>query len=93
MSPVMKKPQPQQHSKDYSVTTSLDMESKDQFGIMNKLKVAIQRKYEIIEMVGNGSYGTVMKAKDKVTGVQVALKVMKSQPKMEYEIIKLLREL
>lgn len=89
----MKKPQPQQHSKDYSVTTSLDMESKDQFGIMNKLKVAIQRKYEIIEMVGNGSYGTVMKAKDKVTGVQVALKVMKSQPKMEYEIIKLLREL
>ena len=91
MSPVMKKPTGQ--SKEISVTTSLDMEAKDQFGIMNKLKNAIQKKYEIIEMVGNGSYGTVMKAKDKHTGVTVALKVMKSQPKMEYEIIKLLREL
>jgi mitogen-activated protein kinase 1/3 len=60
---------------------------------MNKLKNAIEKKYEIIEMVGNGSYGTVMKAKDLKTGENVALKVMKSQPKMEYEIIKLLREL
>lgn len=69
------------------------MEAKDQYGVMNKLKIAIQKKYEIIEMVGNGSYGTVMKAKNKTTSELVALKVMKSQPKMEYEIIKLLREL
>jgi serine/threonine protein kinase len=60
---------------------------------MQKLNVAIGKKYEILEMVGNGSYGTVMKAKDKKTEALVALKVMKSQPKMEYEIIKLLREL
>ena len=69
------------------------MDAKDQYGIMNKLNYAIKRKYEVIEMVGNGSYGTVMKAKCLKTGDLVALKVMKSQPKMEYEIIKLLREI
>jgi serine/threonine protein kinase len=60
---------------------------------MLKLNREISKKYEVIEMVGNGSYGTVMKAKCHKTGIFVALKVMKSQPKMEYEIIKLLREL
>lgn len=91
MSPVMKKPK--QQSNQQSVDGSMDMEAKDQYGIINKLKVAIQRKYDIVEMVGNGSYGTVMKAKNRLTEELVALKIMKSQPKMEYEIIKLLREL
>jgi len=54
------------------------MEAKDQFGIMHKLNTEISKKYEVIEMVGNGSYGTVMKAKSHNTGQFVALKVMKS---------------
>jgi len=45
---------------------------------MNKLNLSISRKYEIIEMVGNGSYGTVLKAKNHTNGNIVALKVMKS---------------
>ena len=32
---------------------------KDEFGITRKLRVAINRKYEVIEVVGNGSYGCV----------------------------------
>ena len=44
-------------------------------------------------MVGNGSYGCVSQGKCKSTGRTVALKIMKNQAVMEYEIIKLLREL
>lgn len=44
-------------------------------------------------MVGNGSYGCVSQGKCKKTGRTVALKIMKNQAVMEYEIIKLLREL
>jgi serine/threonine protein kinase len=54
------------------------LEAKDSYGIMKKLNIAISKKYEVVEMVGNGSYGTVMKAKDKKTDTLVALKVMKS---------------
>ena len=43
-------------------------------------------------MLGNGSYGVVSKAKCLKTGREFALKIMKNEPKMEYEVIKLLRE-
>ena len=66
---------------------------KDDFGITKKLRVAIDKKYEVIELVGNGSYGCVSQGKCKKTGRIVAMKIMKNQATMEYEIIKLLREL
>jgi serine/threonine protein kinase len=47
----------------------------------------------VVEVVGNGSYGVVSKAQCKKTGGFVALKIMKNKPKMEYEIIKVVREL
>ena len=34
-----------------------DGDSKDEFGITRKLRVAINKKYEVIEIIGNGSYG------------------------------------
>ena len=43
-------------------------------------------------MIGNGSYGCVSQGKCKTTGRIVAMKIMKSEAVMEYEIIKLLRE-
>lgn len=73
--------------------TDKDGNEKDEFGIIKKLRNAITKRYEIVELIGNGSYGVVSKGKCKVTGRSVALKILKSQPKMEYEIIKLLREL
>ena len=65
---------------------------KDEYGITKKLRVAINKKYEVVEVIGNGSYGCVSQAKCKVTGKTVAMKIMKSEAVMEYEIIKLLRE-
>ena len=44
-------------------------------------------------MIGNGSYGFVAKGKCKRTKELVAIKIMKNETKLEYEIIKLLREL
>lgn len=67
MSPVMKSKSGQNKPHEEINDSSSDLEAKDSFGIMHKLKIAITRKYEIIEMVGNGSYGTVMKAKNRQT--------------------------
>ena len=34
-------------------------DAKDEYGITRKLRSAINKKYEVIEVVGNGSYGCV----------------------------------
>ena len=68
------------------------VDEKDEYGITKKLRLAINKKYEVVEVIGNGSYGCVSQAKCKVTGKTVAMKIMKSEAVMEYEIIKLLRE-
>ena len=51
---------------------------KDEFGITAKLRRAIYKKYDVIELVGNGSYGCVSQAKCRITGKMVALKIMKN---------------
>ena len=33
--------------------------TKDEFGITTKLSSAINQKYEVLELIGNGSYGCV----------------------------------
>jgi len=53
----------------------------------------IENKYEIIKLVGKGSYGKVSKAKCKQTGKFVALKVLKYKHKSDYDLIKVLREI
>ena len=57
------------------------------------LRQAIEKKYEILELLGKGSYGYVSKGKCKTSGRQVALKVMEAQTNTEYDKIKLLREI
>ena len=66
---------------------------KDEYGIMKKLKSEIEKKYEVISLIGKGSYGCVSKALCIETGRKVALKIMKNTTVTEYEIIKLLREI
>jgi len=61
--------------------------------MIKSLRKRIEKKYEVIKLIGKGSYGCVSKGKCKATGRFVALKVMKNQTKTEYEIIKLLREI
>lgn len=34
-------------------------------------------KYDLIEMIGNGSYGKVFRAKEKATGKSIAVKLIK----------------
>ena len=70
-----------------------DEESKDEFGIMKKLKTEIVKKYELVSLIGKGSYGCVSKAVCLESGRKVALKIMKNTTVTEYEIIKLLREI
>ena len=57
------------------------------------MRQAIEKKYEILELLGKGSYGYVSKGKCKTSGRQVALKVMEAQTNTEYDKIKLLREI
>lgn len=66
---------------------------KDPLGLLPSLRYAIEQQYELVEMIGNGSYGFVAKGKCKRTKELVAIKIMKNETKLEYEIIKLLREL
>jgi len=58
-----------------------------------QLKVVVDASYELLELIGNGSYGFVAKGKCRKSGRMIAIKIMKSETKLEYEIIKLLREL
>jgi serine/threonine protein kinase len=70
-----------------------DPKQKDQFGATKALRYAINRHYEIIEVLGKGSYGCVSKARCKNTGRIVALKIMENQTDTEYDTIKLVREI
>ena len=51
---------------------------KDKFGATKALRNAIEQKYEIMEFVGKGSYGSVSKGKCKLTGRIVAIKIMEN---------------
>ena len=53
----------------------------------------INQKYEISELIGSGSYGSVYKGICRNTGRHVALKIMQDQAKSEYDCIKILREI
>ncbi len=44
--------------------------------MMPNMRKAIEEKYEIIQVIGKGSYGCVSKAKCKKTQREVALKVI-----------------
>ena len=68
-------------------------EPRDKFGTTKALRDAIELKYEMVEVIGKGSYGCVSIGKCKVTGQIVALKVMVDQTSTEYEITKVLREI
>ena len=55
----------------------------------------INSKYVVSEFsfIGKGSYGTVQKGKCRVTGRPVALKIIENRSDIEYDCIKLLREI
>ena len=56
--------------------TKKQNESKDQYGATIALRETINQKYDIIKLIGEGSYGTVSKAVCKKTGRMVALKIL-----------------
>jgi len=68
-------------------------EARDQFGATKALRDAIDQRYEIIELIGAGSYGHVSRGRCRETGRQVALKVLINQADTEYNAIKLVREI
>jgi len=68
-------------------------EARDKYGMSDVMRELVNRKYEILNVVGKGSYGCVTKARCKRTGREVALKVMIQKSQTEYEMIKLLREI
>jgi len=69
-----------------------DPDKKDKFGATYALREKIEAKYEMITIIGKGSYGCVSKAKCRTTGQLVAVKVMENQAETEYDTIKILRE-
>lgn len=53
----------------------------------------MQSKYELLKVIGRGSYGCVSKAKCKNTGKFVAIKVFEKHTSSEYDTVKLVREI
>ena len=70
-----------------------DSTKKDKFGATKALRNAIEIKYDILEFIGKGSYGSVSKGTCKLTGRTVAIKIMENQTDSEYDTIKLVREI
>lgn len=68
-------------------------DDKDKFGARNALRSIIQSKYELIEVIGRGSYGCVSKAKCNKTGKLVAIKIFEKHQNSEYDTLKLVREI
>ena len=54
---------------------------------------AIKKNYKLLEELGKGSFGTVIKAKHRETGQKVAIKMIKEIDKSTYALRKLLREI
>lgn len=71
---------------------SFQLDCKDKFGASTALREKIESKYELMTIVGKGSYGCVTKAKCKITGQLVAIKIMENHTDTEYDTIKILRE-
>ena len=49
--------------------------------------------YDLLEIIGEGSYGKVVKAKCKVTKKFVAIKFISNVCKSEYDCVKVIREI
>ena len=58
-----------------------------------ELQKAIIEKYEIVELLGKGSYGTVLKGVCKQTNRKVALKISTMKANREYDYMKILFKL
>ena len=65
----------------------------DTSGISKDLRDTINQKYEIQQVIGRGSYGSVHRGVCRATGRPVALKTMVDQTKTEYDCVKMLREI
>jgi len=78
---------------DSSSISGSDPNEKDKYGATRSLRHQILKKYQILEVLGKGSYGCVSKAKCLKTDRIVALKIMENQTNTEYDTIKLLREI
>ena len=65
----------------------------DKYGATTALRREIENKYEILQLIGKGSYGAVSKGRCKATGKEVALKILIDQVDTEYNAIKMLREI
>lgn len=69
------------------------LDDKDKFGARNALRREISIKYELLSVIGRGSYGCVSKAKCKRTGKLVAIKIFEKHENSEYDTVKLVREI
>ena len=69
------------------------LDEKDRFGAKRALRNEIKTKFELIKVIGRGSYGCVTKAKCKTTGRIVAIKIFQNHQDTEYDTVKLVREI
>ena len=53
----------------------------------------VEKGYDIHSIVGNGSYGTVIKAKKRDSGNYVAIKMIAKVRQSEYHTVKIVREI
>ena len=60
---------------------------------MDSIWAPVSQDYEIIDVLGEGSYGKVAEAKCRVTGETVAIKYINDLGDTDYDWVKVIREL
>jgi serine/threonine protein kinase len=53
----------------------------------------VTKDYNIIKKIGKGSFGTVVEAQCRQTGLTVAIKCIEGFSKYDYDCVKLVREI
>jgi|NorSeaMetagenome_1021524.scaffolds.fasta_scaffold877588_1 serine/threonine protein kinase len=53
----------------------------------------VTQDYQILKKIGKGSFGTVVEAKCRQTGITVAIKCIEGFAEYDYDCVKLVREI
>ena len=72
---------------------SFDNTNRSSASELPKVWQQIANSYNLGGILGQGSYGTVMKGVCKLTGQQVAIKYISDFSKWDYDCVKVIREI
>lgn len=86
------------NTNEYVPTTQSTYEIEDQTQVLKELGLSpvwaeVTQDYQILKKIGKGSFGTVVEARCRHTGVIVAIKCVEGFAQYDYDCVKLVREI